>query len=375
MEKKVLYVASTRAHLVHFHLPYLQVLTRQGWTVHAAFGGPGEDIPWTQRSICLPLEKKMTAPGNFRSSAMVRKLVQEQSYDAVIVHTSLAAFFVRLGLLGLKKRPAVINMVHGYLFDHDSNPLKKQVLLTAERLTAPVTDLLLTMNGEDLQIARQHKLGKQITSVPGVGVDFSQLDAPTDPVVLRRSLGISEDAFVLLYPAEFSKRKSQQVLLRALTALPANFVLVLPGSGILLEECKALASSLGVAGQVIFPGYITDMTPWYAMADLAVSASRSEGLPFNIMEAMHCDLPVVASQVKGHCDLISHEHNGLLYPYGDWNTCARQILRLAQDPDLATTLARRAKEDVAQYALDRVFPQVMDAYETVLAPSATEAPV
>ena len=375
MEKKVLYVASTRAHLVHFHLPYLQVLTLQGWTVHAAFGGPGEDVPWTQRSICLPLEKKMTAPGNFRCAHLIRSLVHTENYDAVIVHTSLAAFFVRLGLLGLKKRPTVINMVHGYLFDHDSNPLKKQVLLTAERLTASVTDLLLTMNDEDLQIARQHKLGKQITSVPGVGVDFSQLDAPTDPVVLRRSLGISEDAFVLLYPAEFSKRKSQQVLLRALTALPANFVLVLPGSGILLEECKALASSLGVAGQVIFPGYITDMAPWYAMADLAVSASRSEGLPFNIMEAMHCDLPVVASQVKGHCDLISHEHNRLLYPYGDWNACAQQILRLAQDPDLATALARRAKEDVAQYALDRVFPQVMDAYGTVLAPSAAEAPV
>ena len=375
MEKKVLYVASTRAHLVHFHLPYLQALAQEGWTVHAAFGGPGDDVPWTQRSICLPLEKKMTAPGNFRCAHLVRSLVRAEDYDVVIVHTSLAAFFVRFGLLGLKKRPAVINMVHGYLFDADSSPLKKQVLLAAERLTAPVTDLLLTMNDEDLQIAQQHKLGKQIASVPGVGVDFSRVDIPADPAALRRSLGIAEDTFVLLYPAEFSKRKSQHVLVHALTALPANFVLVLPGSGALLEECKALAASLGVSGQVIFPGYITDMAPWYAMADISVSASRSEGLPFNIMEAMHCALPVVASRVKGHCDLISHEHNGLLYPYGDWNTCARQILRLAQDPDLAVSLSRQAKEDVEEYALDRVFPQVMDAYGTVLAPSAAEVPV
>lgn len=366
MEKKILYAASTRSHLVHFHLPYLQALTREGWTVHAAFGGPGEDVPWTQRSIRLPLEKKMIAPANFRCARMVRDLVAAQDYDAVIVHTSLAAFFLRLGLLGLKKRPVAINMVHGYLFDRNSNPLKKQLLLAAERLTAPVTDLLLTMNAEDFDIARRHRLGRQVLAVPGVGVDFSRLDTAFDPAALRRSLGIPEDAFVLLYPAEFSKRKSQQVLLRALTALPANFVLVLPGTGARLDACKSLACDLGIRGQVLFPGYVDNMAPWYAMADLAVSTSRSEGLPFNVMEAMHCTLPVVASDVKGHRDLIQDEETGLLYPYGDWQACAQQILRLARNPELSGTLARQAHKAVQQFALEQVFPQVMDTYHRAL---------
>jgi len=362
VEKKILYAASTRAHLVHFHLPYLQALTEEGWTVHAAFGGSGEDVPWTERSICLPLEKKMIAPGNFRCVQIVRDLVREEGYDAVIVHTSLAAFFLRLGLLGLKKRPAVINMVHGYLFDRNSSLLKKLILLAAERLTAPVTDLLLTMNGEDFDIARRHRLGRQILSVPGVGVNFSRLDSPSDPAALRRSLGIPEDAFVLLYPAEFSNRKSQRVLLRALATLPANFMLVLPGTGTLFEACKSLACELGIRAQVLFPGYVEDMAPWYAMADLAVSASRSEGLPFNIMEAMHCGLPVVASDVKGHRDLIRDGETGLLYPYGDCQACARQILRLARDPELSAGLARQGQENVQQYALNRAFPKIMDCY-------------
>lgn len=366
MEKKILYAASTRSHLVHFHLPYLQALTREGWTVHAAFGGPGEDIPGVQRSISLPLKKKMTAPANFRCARMVRTLVQEEGYDAIIVHTALAAFFLRLALLGLKKRPVVINMVHGYLFDRSSSLLKKQLLLTAEQLTAPVTDLLITMNAEDFDLARQHKLSREICCVPGVGVDFTSLDRPSDPAALRRSLSIPEDAFVLLYPAEFSKRKSQQVLLRALTALPANFVLVLPGTGALWESCKSLACDLGIRAQVLFPGYVEDMAPWYAMADLAVSASRSEGLPFNVMEAMHCGLPVVASDVKGHRDLIRDADTGLLYPYGDWKSCARQILRLARDPHLSAVLARQGHESVQQYALEQVFPQVMTAYHSAL---------
>jgi len=368
VKKKILFAASTRSHLVHFHLPYLRALHEQGWTVHAAFGGPEGEVPCTDRVISLPLEKKMTAPGNFRAAAMVRRLVQEQRYDAVIVHTSLAAFFVRFGLLGLKKRPAVINMVHGYLFDGRTPLLKRELLLAAERLTAPVTDLLLTMNREDLDIAQRYRLGKKTACIPGIGVDFSRLDRDTDPAALRRTLSIPDDAFVLLYPAEFSHRKSQHVLLRALTALPTNFTLVLPGSGDLLEDCKTLAAALGVDRQVVFPGHVTDMAPWYAMADFAVSASRSEGLPFNIMEAMYCGLPVVASDVKGHRDLISDGETGLLYPYGDWKACAQQILRLAREPDLAASLARQAREDAEQYALDRVFHQVMEAYGVLLSP-------
>lgn len=375
MEKKILYAASTRSHLVHFHLPYLRALHEEGWTVHAAFGGPEEAVPWTERSISIPLEKRMTAPANFRAASLVRSLVRTEGYDAIIVHTALAAFFVRLALLGLKKRPLVINMVHGYLFDRRTNPLKKQVFLAAERLTAPVTDLLLTMNQDDLDIALTHKLGRNTAYIPGVGVDFSRLDRDTDPTALRRDLNIPEDSFVLLYPAEFSSRKSQHVLLRALTLLPANFVLVLPGSGALLQECKDLAASLGVERQVRFPGYVTDMAPWYAMADFAVSASRIEGLPFNIMEAMHCALPVVASEVKGHCDLISPEQNGLLYPYGDWNACARQLARLAHDPDLARSLGQQAHRDAEQYALEQVFPLVMAAYRTALNPQRRSAGV
>lgn len=377
MEKKILYAASTRSHLLHFHQPYLRALHEDGWTVHAAFGGPAEEVPWTDRTISLPLEKRITSPANFRATTLVRRLVRQEGYDAIIVHTTLAAFFIRLALLGMKKRPVVINMVHGYLFDHRTNPLKRMLLLCAERLTAPVTDLLLTMNTWDHETAVRYRLGRRVAYIPGVGVDFSRLDCDRQSTraQMRRQLNVRDDAFVLLYPAEFSSRKSQHVLLHALTLLPANFVLVLPGSGTLLEECKALAASLGVAQQVVFPGYVTDMAPWYAAADCAVSASRSEGLPFNVMEAMYCALPVVASDVKGHCDLISHGQNGLLYPYADEAACAQLLLHLAQHPELAQEMGAQAHTDVERFALEQVFPQVMDAYRSALRPLSIPAKV
>ena len=114
------------------------------------------------------------------------------------------------------------------------------------------------------------------------------------------------------------------------------------------------------------------MPLWYAAADAAVSSSRSEGLPFNIMEAMYYGLPVVASDVKGNSDLIQDGKNGFLFPYGDSSACAAQIKRLAQNRMLAQKLGEKAKLSVQPYALSNVLPQIMSQYETLLPLQAAE---
>ena len=107
------------------------------------------------------------------------------------------------------------------------------------------------------------------------------------------------------------------------------------------------------------------MPRWLAAADIAVSSSRSEGLPFNIMEAMACGLPSVASAVKGHTDLIGPE-NGLLYPYGDAKAFAAAVERLVSDAALRAELGQAGREKMQRYALDAVLPQVMDRYLSVM---------
>lgn len=365
----VLFTASTYSHIRNFHLPYLAWFREKGWTVHVACGGEEEHIPHAHRTVPLPLEKKMTAPGNFRAAAELRRYIKETGFDLVITHTSLAAFFTRLAVMGLKDRPKVVNMAHGYLFDDDTSPLKRTVLLLAERVTAPVTDLVITMNRWDTDTAEKYRLGRRVAFVPGVGVDFEALaqdNAGDGGAALRRALGIDPEAFVLLYPAEFSTRKNQGLLLEAMAQAPQNVTLVLPGSGDLLDSCKARAHELGLEGRVIFPGYVDGMGAWYEMADCAVTSSRSEGLPFHVMEAMAYGLPVVASAVKGHEDLVEHEKTGLLYPYGDKAACAAHIARLAGDRDYAKTLGAEGLKRSAPYALELVLPLVTAEYESMM---------
>ena len=352
---RVLITASTFSHIMSFHLPYVRRFKELGWEVHIACGGAPRDIPGADRIIQLPLEKKLAAPGNLRASAILRRLMRENAYDLVLMHTSLAAFFTRFAELGLHRRPPTVNVVHGYLFDDNTPPLKSVLLRDAEYITAPVTDLLLTMNRYDYDWAVSHHAGKTVHMIPGMGVPDISADVSRP----------EHEEFVLIYPAEFSGRKNQAMLIRAMPLLPERVKLVLPGSGALLDECRELSEHLGVSKRVYFPGHVDNVRELLSSSDAAVTASRSEGLPFNVMEAMQCALPVIASNVKGNTDLVQYGVTGLLFPFNDEAAFARCVKRLMEDRATAAQMGQNGRAAVGKYELDNVLDMVMAEYLTL----------
>ena len=375
-ERKVLFTASTYSHIRSFHLPYLAEFARLGWTVDVACGGTPMELPGARRVIPVPFEKSMTSPKNLAAVRLLRREIRREGYELVSCHTALASFFTRLAVKGMGHRPLVACTAHGYLFDGDTPAPKRTVLLGAERLCAPVTDLLMTMNAWDDQLAREKKLGRRIVNIPGMGVDFARMSALPQGAgeALRGEYGFGAEHFLLVYAAEFSQRKNQAMLLRTLPALPEQVCLLLPGDGALRASCMELARTLGVEKRVVFPGHVGDMPRWYAAADAAVSASRSEGLPFHMMEAMYRGLPVVASAVKGHTDLIEDGVSGLLYPFVDEAAFAAAVERLLNDRKLAAAMGAAGRRAVESRALPVVLPRVMDAYRQLIDLEQREVP-
>lgn len=353
-KSKVLVSASVISHIINFHLPHLERFACNGFEIHVAAGGETVRIPFANRIILLPFRKSMWAGDNFRAALMLRRLIRSENYSLICTHTALAAFFTRIALLGMRHRPMVINTVHGYLFDENSSFVKRYLLLLAEQITAPVTDLLIVMNRCDFEIAHKYRLCRNIRSISGIGVDFSRLDGSPEisRVKLRERLGIPQDAFVFIYPAEFSRRKNQIMVIRALKQLPENAFLVLPGDGVLREKCIHEVKASGLSNRIVFPGYISDMQSYYAMADAAVTTSRSEGIPFNVLEAMYMGLPVAATEVKGHIDLIRDGENGFLFAFGNVSECAEKMRALMESklflPDNKEILKKYGKEVVVK---------------------------
>ncbi len=367
MAGKILYCASTVSHLMNFHLPYLRAFHEMGFEIWAA-ADRETPVPYADHVVALPLRKKITSPENIRAIFAARKLLKEQKFDLVSTHTMLASVIVRAAALLLLKRPKIFCTVHGYLF-HETDGLSKWVYLLPEKLCARVTDVLMVMNREDYEIAQRHKLYRnQLISIAGMGIDLTKFQPITEEErsSAREELGLGNDAVVFVYAAEFSRRKNQALLIRSFAEISrgrTDLTLLLAGTGALLEECKALAHSLGAEDRIRFPGYVTNMRQLYSACDACVSTSRIEGLPFNIMEAMACGLPIIASDIKGHRELLEGE-TGLLFHDGE--ELKAQLQRLAQDASLRASLRSRGLRAVERYGLSEVFPTVMKCYEPLL---------
>ena len=363
MGKKLLYSASTYSHLKNFHLPYLRRFRELGWEVHAVCGGTPMDLPEVDRVIHMPFTKRMTAPANLRCTRQIARLIREEGYDLVSTHTALAAFFTRLAVPRRGARPRVVNTVHGYLFGAEEGGMRHSLLLGAERLTAGVTDLVLTMNGEDLELAERYRLGEKIVATPGMGVALERFPPQTagGKAAARRALGLEPEDFLLVYAAEFSGRKNQRFLIEQLPRLPRRVKYLLLGAGELWEGCRARAEELGVGDRVHFPGHV-DTLPYLTAGDVCMTASNSEGLPFNVMEAMAVGLPIVATAVKGHRDLLTGPMAEFLFPPGDGVAFVQAVTRLEQEEHTCDALAEYGRRAMEPYGIDRVLPGLMDLY-------------
>lgn len=368
MSKKVLMTASTFHHISHFHMPYVKAFHDMGWEVHIGGAGESAGLDCADEIISLPFEKSFFSAANFKAARRLRGYIRRSGYDLIICHTSLAAFFTRLAAVGIKRQTKIINVVHGYLFDDGTPVLKSAVLKLAEYVVAKQTDLAITMNEWDYKWASAHRAAKSVSFVHGIGYDAGRgKNCPEE-----YDFGLTKDDYVLIYPAEFSKRKNQAMLIRAMRLLQDRVKLILPGKGAMLDECKALAKSLGLEKRVVFPGYIQNVPAALRHADAAVTSSRSEGLPFNVLEAMNCALPVVASDVKGNRDLVRDGINGLLFPYDDEAAFAAAVEKLMNDEALGTRMGKTGQAMAEKYSIEKILPKLMTEYISVMVKPANK---
>ncbi len=345
---KILYVASNMTHINNFHLGYIAALRERGHTVLVMARGEGADFD-------IPFEKKLISPKNTECRRRIKKIIASEGFDAIVLNTTLAAFHVRFAL-PRKNRPRVINIVHGYLFSRDSGFIKRALLLLCEKLVAGKTDSIVVMNSEDERIAKGHRLCRgEVSSVDGIGVSVREVKTP--PESIRETYG--EGKYPLLFVGELSPRKNQTFLIKALPKIKEkipNAVLWLVGDGAERERLETLAEELQVADSVAFFGKRADACDFMRAAGLYVSAAKIEGLPFNIVEALGCGRYVVASDIKGHSDVINSTRVGLLYPLGDTDAFVKAV-------ELAYSERRDGvEESIERYCYfekSRVFPQVL----------------
>jgi len=378
MTRKVLFLATVDKHFTGFHLPYLTWFKTMGYEVHTA-ANHHQPIAEADVQHTIPIERSPFSRGNVEAYSQLRKIIAENDYDLIHCHTPLGGVLGRLAARAARKRGTqVIYTAHGFHFCKGAPLLNWLIYYPIERLLAYWTDVLITINEEDYQLALSHRFrAGTIEHVPGVGVDAVRFQPAAEErkQELRRRFGYDEDAFLLFGAAEFNRNKNQETLIRALGRIgrsAPNMRLLLAGDGPLLPDAVRLSEELGVRGQVDFLGQRCDIDELLPMCDAAVSASFREGLPVNILEAMACGLPVLASINRGHNELIQENENGVLIEPKDSERFARKLMELYREPLTRRMMGAAGRSRIEyRYALSLTLIRMTGLYKRHLPDRST----
>jgi glycosyltransferase involved in cell wall biosynthesis len=206
----------------------------------------------------------------------------------------------------------------------------------------------------------------QSFSVPGTLISVMPVNAVIPPATARRlaewngETGRERDLIVCV--GRLSAEKDQRTLLRAMTLMPAGrpWRLAIVGDGPDRAVLEAFARSNGLAGRIIFTGYVTDPFAWMMRARVLVLSSIYEGLPCVLMEALACGTPVVCTDCPyGPRQILQDGRYGTLVPVGDPSAMAKAIAAALDEAPDRRPLMQRGLNYTAEQAAVR-FLEIVD---------------
>jgi N-acetyl-alpha-D-glucosaminyl L-malate synthase BshA len=189
----------------------------------------------------------------------------------------------------------------------------------------------------------------------------------------RRDLALRDrlspgKAPVIMHMSNFRPVKRTGVVLdvfeRVRRRMPAKLVFIGDGPDRAATEARVRAS--GLSADVTFEGEQRDPVPLLSCADLFLLPSSQESFGMAALEAMACEVPVVASRIGGLPELIDDGHTGFLCDMDDADGMAERAMQILGDDMKARAIAKAAAASVTtRFCVDKVVPMYEEYYEQI----------
>lgn len=308
-------------------------------------------VPDRVRVIDLKAERLREAFGPLRTYFQISRPTAALAAMWPLTTIALAA------AAGLRPRPRVVVSEHcpltrQYALPRSANLLMRASIFASYRAADGIVAVSSGLAGETARLAG--------VSAARVRAIYNPIPVPARSPVSTADWG-SSSGKKILYVGMLKPGKNLPLLLRAFAPLgqAGEAILALVGEGPERQELAQLADELGIAHQVIIPGFTATPGDWYATADLLVLASEYEGFGNVLVEALHYGLPVVSTDCPyGPAEILGAGKWGSLVRVGDaaaLTAALRSQLGKATDP-----AAQRAR------AADFSASRAVDAYWDLL---------
>lgn len=241
------------------------------------------------------------APGNF----------------VVHTHSSKAGIIGRIAARAAEV-PHIVHTIHGFGFHQEQSRLTKTIFVNAERAAGRVTHAFVGVSRANLAEAKAraiippHAVVKLIRS----GMDIGEIRrASGRRKEVRRALGLSADAEVVLSIGNFKLQKDPLTMIEAFFELRKQrpqAVLLVAGDGPLRAEIEATITRLDLIPYVRLLGWRRDIPELLSACDVVGLSSIFEGLPRSAVQAVAARRPFVGTRVDGTPEIIRDGKNGYL---------------------------------------------------------------
>jgi N-acetyl-alpha-D-glucosaminyl L-malate synthase BshA len=295
-------------------------------------------------------------------------VAETENLDLLHVHYaiphSISAILARESLKP-KRRLPVITTLHGTDItlvgaDRSYLPITRYGIVQSDGVTA-ISEYLKEATREIFQF-------DDITVIPNF---VCQEDYKRDPdESLLRSLAPNGEP-LLVHVSNFRPVKRPvdcvEILARVLKkGIKTRLVMV--GDGSERTNAEHRARCLEISDACSFVGKQPKIVDYLSVSDVLLLPSDQESFGLAALEAMACELPVIASRVGGLPEVVTDGETGYLSEVGDVDKMANDAARLLTDEKFRKEMGQRARESaISRYRTDIVIPKYIDFYERILA--------
>ncbi|WP_376921573.1 glycosyltransferase family 4 protein [Aidingimonas halophila] len=162
------------------------------------------------------------------------------------------------------------------------------------------------------------------------------------------------------------RHKGQRLLIEAARQLRREFpdaIFLFLGQG---DDKVVLQRESADLDNIVWEGFRSNIGDYLAIMDLFVFPSRNEGLGSILLDAMDYEVPVIASNVDGIPDIVTHDDTGILIPPNDGNALTEAIRSLLNAPDRAADLAESAHQRLSLFTPEAMGNAYLALYERLL---------
>ncbi len=329
-------------------------------------------LPWKD-ALVRPLEEQGVAVTCFgvrderdlRWLVRLRRRLVNEPVDVVHVHSPYVAAMARVVVRSLPRalRPAVVTT------EHNAWSTLHRATRFADSLTTRLDAATIAVSEETRASMTPRVRARCETLVHGIDV-ASVREQRSERAAVRAELGIDDDVFVVGTVANYHPKKDWPNLLaaarRVADELGTRVHFVAVGQGPLQDEVEAQHRQLGLGDTVTLTGHRPDAVRLMAACDLFVLASRWEGLPVALMEALALGLPVVATSVGGIAETLTDGVDARLVPPGDPGRLAAAIIEVASDGALRSRLAEAGAARAGEFDAERAQRRVEQIYQRLV---------